>query len=204
MVARVSDLKKQQENQQSQLQDLRENKKDVLAGLRSRQGEIKKALAQFEADESNIAAQIAAYNRRVKSGNAGPALPTFTGRFGRPINARITSGFGMRYHPIIHKVRLHAGIDFGAHIGTTVVAAADGRVVATGYGSGFGNRVIIDHGGGVMTIYGHLSRFRCSPGQMVHKGEPIAASGNSGLSTGPHLHFEVRVNGNPVNPLSRF
>jgi len=94
-------------------------------------------------------------------------------------------------------------VDFGAPVGTSVYAAAAGIVVATGTGRGYGNRVIIDHGGGVMTVYAHLSGFSCSPGQQVSRGQRIASSGNTGLSTGPHLHFEVRINGRPVNPLGR-
>jgi murein DD-endopeptidase MepM/ murein hydrolase activator NlpD len=115
----------------------------------------------------------------------------------------MTSGFGMRYHPILHITRLHAGVDFGAPIGTTIHAAADGVVIATRQMRSAGNVVMIDHGGGLSTVYMHCSRFLVAPGQRVSRGDPIAAVGNTGLSTGPHLHFEVRINGQPVNPLGK-
>lgn len=201
LVLQISGLEKRQREQEQNLESTRAEKAEALGQLRQQQGALQHMIAQFDEDEQNIASEIAAYSRRVQEGTAGPPLPAFTGRFSRPINARITSTFGMRYHPILHYTRMHAGIDFGAPIGTPIKAAADGRVVATGYGSGYGQRVIVDHGGGIMTLYGHCSAIYCSPGQIVHRGQRIAAVGNSGLSTGPHLHFEVRVNGRPVNPL---
>ena len=113
----------------------------------------------------------------------------------------MTSGFGMRYHPILHITRMHTGCDFGAPIGTTIHAAAAGIVIHSSYMNGYGNVVIIDHGGGISTVYAHCSRIVVSDGQSIKRGQYIANVGSTGLSTGPHLHFEVRVNGHPVNPL---
>ena len=121
-----------------------------------------------------------------------------------PANGPKTSDFGWRMHPIYHRVRFHAGIDIGGGYGSPVYAAADGIVIYAGPARGYGWLVIIDHGrrGGhdVATAYAHLSRDRVSVGEEVSAGEMIGAIGNEGVSTGPHLHFEVRVDGEPVNP----
>jgi murein DD-endopeptidase MepM/ murein hydrolase activator NlpD len=116
--------------------------------------------------------------------------------------APITSRFGMRFHPILHILRLHAGIDFGAPVGSPVRAVADGKVEIAGPVSGFGNHVRIQHDG-FETSYSHLSEIppNIKPGALVRLGEVIALSGNTGLSTGPHLHFEYYLNGSAVDPL---
>ncbi len=123
-----------------------------------------------------------------------------TGSFMRPVTGPITSNFGYRYHPILHRRRLHAGTDFGVHTGTPIHAADSGIVILSGHSGGYGNCIIIDHGHGLTTLYGHCSRLVVSEGQSVHKGDLIAFSGSTGLSTGPHLHWEVRRNGTPVHP----
>jgi len=118
-----------------------------------------------------------------------------------PVAGHITSGFGMRYHPILHYERFHAGLDFGAPYGSPIVAAANGQVVAAGWAGGYGHEVQIAHGGGVLTLYGHMSGIVAQPGEKVRQGQVIGYVGSTGLSTGPHLHFEVRVDGRAVNPL---
>lgn len=117
-----------------------------------------------------------------------------------PVNGRVISRFGERADPFSGEGALHWGVDISAGIGTPVHAAADGIVVQAGFMSGYGRLVVIDHGNGLRTWYGHLSHFDAIPGQEVRRGEVIAESGSSGRSTGAHLHFEVRVGGNPVNP----
>ena len=119
-----------------------------------------------------------------------------------PVEGPITSYFGYRYHPILHFTRFHAGVDIGAGWGSPIVAAGDGRVIGSGWGGGYGREVEIAHGGGIVSLYGHMSQIVAQPGSFVHRGELIGYVGSSGLSTGPHLHFEVRQNGTPVNPLS--
>jgi murein DD-endopeptidase MepM/ murein hydrolase activator NlpD len=203
LVRRISGLAADQRSQEDSLQDVRQEKKEVLSELRQKQGELQRLLAQFQADENSIASQIRAYQARSRAGGT-IKLPPFSGRFSAPVRARMTSPFGYRYHPILKVRRLHAGVDFGASSGTPIKAAADGVVIAAQYMRGYGNVVMIDHGGGLSTVYGHCSRLACSSGQRVTRGQHIANVGSTGMSTGPHLHFEVRVNGRAVNPLGRF
>jgi murein DD-endopeptidase MepM/ murein hydrolase activator NlpD len=116
--------------------------------------------------------------------------------------ARITSGFGMRKHPILGRMRGHMGIDYAAGVGTPIMAAGDARVAFVGWKGGYGRAVILDHGGGRTTLYGHMSRFGSERvGQRVAQGAVIGYVGMSGLATGPHLHYEFRVNGVHQNPL---
>ena len=135
--------------------------------------------------------------------NTGPNIGT--GKISaRPVanSFRITSTFGMRVHPVTGKKRMHKGVDFGTPVGTSVTSAGDGKVVKAGTGTGYGNVVYIDHGNGITTRYAHLSSFTVKPGDNVKAGQEIAKSGNSGLGTGPHLHFEVRQNDEAKDPLS--
>ena len=120
-----------------------------------------------------------------------------------PVNgAHLTSSFGMRFHPILNFSRLHQGVDFGAPTGSPVLAAAGGRVTFAGPHGGHGNYIQVLHHPGLMTAYAHLSRFAVRPGASVAQGQVIGYVGSTGLSTGPHLHYETWVNGKPVNPVS--
>jgi murein DD-endopeptidase MepM/ murein hydrolase activator NlpD len=118
-----------------------------------------------------------------------------------PVRGWVTSPFGNRIGPFNGKIQFHEGIDIAAQIGTPVVAPADGVVIKAGFEAGYGNMVELSHGYGLKTVFGHNSRLNVKPGQRVKRGDIIAYSGNTGSSTGPHVHYEVRVNGLPVNPL---
>jgi murein DD-endopeptidase MepM/ murein hydrolase activator NlpD len=118
-----------------------------------------------------------------------------------PGYTRITSQFGMRTHPITGIYKLHTGTDIGAPLGATFIAANDGVVLKAEYNTAYGNMVIIDHGGGVTTLYGHGSEILVQAGDVVTQGTPVLKVGSTGYSTGPHAHFEVRVNGEYQNPL---
>jgi murein DD-endopeptidase MepM/ murein hydrolase activator NlpD len=121
-----------------------------------------------------------------------------------PSSTYITSSFGNRLHPILKSWIYHTGVDIGASSGKNILAAASGTVIMAGWYGGYGNCVMIDHGGGIVTLYGHASALNVSKGQTVSQGQVIAYVGSTGRSTGPHLHFEVRVNGQYVNPMSYF
>ena len=119
---------------------------------------------------------------------------------GAPVAGRMTSGFGMRRHPILGYARMHAGIDFAAGYGAPIHATSDGRVNFAGRHGGHGNYVRLDHGGGIGTGYAHMSRIAVSPGSSVRRGQVIGYVGSTGLSTGPHLHYELYRGGRAVNP----
>lgn len=125
-----------------------------------------------------------------------------SGLLGAPVNGRITSGYGARRHPILGYVRMHAGIDFAAGWGAPIYAATDGRVTFAGWHGGHGNYVRLDHGGGIATGYGHMSRIAVAPGVSVRRGQVIGYVGSTGLSTGPHLHYEMYRGGQTINPMS--
>ena len=116
--------------------------------------------------------------------------------------SRRTSGFGMRQHPILHTQRAHTGVDYAAPTGTPVMSVADGVVVESSYQGAYGNMVVVQHNGQQATVYAHLSRMQVKRGQSIKQGDVIGAVGTTGLSTGPHLHFEFRVNGRHVDPLT--
>ncbi len=115
----------------------------------------------------------------------------------------VASGYGMRMHPIYKTSKMHTGMDFTAPVGTEIYATGNGTVGKIEFnGRGYGHNIIINHGYGYETLYGHLSRMLVRPGQKVKRGDLIAYVGNSGSSTGPHLHYEVRKNGDPINPVN--
>lgn len=131
---------------------------------------------------------------------SGLILPPGTGQLMYPTIGEITSNFGWRTHPILGTERFHSGIDFGADYGSLVYASAQGRVIYADWYGGYGNAVIIDHGNGMTTLYAHCSELYVKDGDAVKKGQPISAVGSTGFSTGPHLHFELRANGEPTDP----
>ncbi|MGD9154622.1 MAG: peptidoglycan DD-metalloendopeptidase family protein [Bacillota bacterium] len=164
-----------------------------LTKIKTDRARLERALDELEATSRKLEAQI----RRSQS--KGKLLGS--GQLSWPVRGRISSPFGWRLHPILKRRKYHTGIDFAVPRGTPVKAADGGVVLVSGWRGGYGNFIAIDHGKGISTCYGHNSRLLVRAGQRVKKGQKIALSGSTGLSTGPHLHFEVRVNGNPVNPL---
>ena len=119
-----------------------------------------------------------------------------------PVAASVSSSFGMRVHPILGSHRFHRGVDLRAGFGTPIRASAEGRVTFAGWNGGYGRQVMIDHGQGLASMYAHMSRMAARPGSQVRRGDIIGYVGSTGLSTGPHLHYEVLQNGKPVNPLA--
>jgi murein DD-endopeptidase MepM/ murein hydrolase activator NlpD len=158
-------------------------------------------LAELEEDSNEIQHSL---EQELARRRANPGryrnLPRWSGSFSMPARGPVTSGFGYRYHPVLKYRRLHTGLDIGAGYGSAVYAAAAGEVIFASWRGGYGQCIIVLHGGGVATLYAHLSRIHVRAGQTVRRGQKIGAVGSTGLSTGPHLHFEVRRNGVPVNP----
>lgn len=145
--------------------------------------------------------EVANMIRRSQMSSAGySGAPAGAGGMIWPISGPITSEFGWRPHPIFGTARFHSGLDIGGDYGMPIYAAAGGTVIYAGWISGYGNAVIIDHGGGVTTLYGHNDSLNVSEGENVAQGQVIAMCGSTGNSTGPHCHFEVRENGEPVSP----
>ena len=157
----------------------------------------------IEALERQEAAAKAAQS--AGGGSTTSVVTTGTGRFIWPsYTTRVTSNYGMRTNPVSGIYRLHSGVDIGASYGTDIYAADSGTVVTSQYGGGYGNYVVIYHGNGYSTLYGHMSQRLVSSGQSVSQGQVIGRVGSTGNSTGPHLHFEIRVNGSTTNPLNYF
>ncbi|HEX8834481.1 MAG TPA: M23 family metallopeptidase, partial [Abditibacteriaceae bacterium] len=122
--------------------------------------------------------------------------------WGAPVSGRMSSRYGMRFHPVLRRRKLHTGADLAAGMGTPFRAARSGRVLYSGWKKAYGNTIIIDHGDGTTSLYGHASKLGVRAGQPIRGGEYIGNVGSTGYSTGPHLHFEVRKNGRPVDPSS--
>ncbi|MBI3976070.1 MAG: peptidoglycan DD-metalloendopeptidase family protein [Armatimonadetes bacterium] len=175
-------------------------KADLLARIQRERSLYEQVVEDLERTDRELVALI----RRIQAVEGLGLVPVARVRdFLLPARGRFTSGFGMRRHPIFGVRRMHGGVDIAAPRGTPVVAAGDGAVAYTGWFGGYGKIVIIDHGGGLSTLYAHLSTILTRPGQRVRKGQLIARVGSTGYSTGPHVHFEIRVNGTPVNPIGR-
>jgi murein DD-endopeptidase MepM/ murein hydrolase activator NlpD len=178
------------------------------------QDSIQARIKDYQDEADAVATQESALSSLIRSKETVTVAPSFSGGGGGgggggdvsgavsgsglmwPVSGTLTSGFGYRWG------RLHAGIDIAVGIGTPIHAAKAGVVIFSGVMSGYGNVVVIDHGGGLSTLYGHQSRTAASEGASVNQGQVIGYSGNTGHSTGPHLHFETRIGGTPQNPRS--
>jgi len=151
--------------------------------------------ARIQAAQAAAAAAAAAARASASAPASAPVpLVASSSGFVWPVHGVVTSGFGWRWG------RMHEGIDIAVANGTAVVSAASGTVIIAGWMGGYGNLVVVDHGNGISTAYGHNTTVTVGPGQHVAQGQLIAYSGNTGHSTGPHVHFEVRVGGSPVDP----
>jgi len=158
---------------------------------------------QYAADEKRIDREIKAMQEELKKQQTPP---TATGSYMWPSTSCyvVTSKYGWRTISLYGTAKFHAGIDIGAAMGTAIVASDGGNVIVSTYDGGYGNYVMINHGDGRSTLYGHMSSRAVSVGQTVTKGQVIGYVGSTGNSTGPHIHFEIRVNGGTVNPLKYF
>ncbi|MCR4719833.1 MAG: peptidoglycan DD-metalloendopeptidase family protein [Firmicutes bacterium] len=187
------------EAKQNQIKSKQVEKQKIIDALSKDINELKKQEAAQEKAEKELQNQI---NSALKSSTQQTVKYSGNGKFGFPLTSytRISSTYGYRIHPITGTKKLHTGIDYAAPYGTSILAAEDGVVLTAGWNSGYGYCVTINHGGGYVTLYGHCSSLLVSAGQSVKRGQTIAKVGSTGNSTGNHLHFEVRINGNTVNP----
>lgn len=198
----VAQLESDEESYAALVDNLRQEGRKIAADLRRRAAEERRRVA---AQEAAAARRQAAAQRSQPSAPSGTAAPPASqGALLWPANGPKTSDYGWRTHPIFGTRRFHAGIDIGAGSGVPIVAADSGVVVSAGTQGGYGNTVVLDHGGGLATLYAHQSSMAVSAGQRVARGEVIGFVGSTGYSTGPHLHFEVRVNGGTRDPMGYF
>jgi murein DD-endopeptidase MepM/ murein hydrolase activator NlpD len=199
----VVDKQNQLNAQRQAFDGLRSAVKGELARQANLFQQVQSRKVDFEAQIAALQAQSDALAASLRSLQSGQGVaPTGHGVLAVPIpGAPITSGFGPRLHPIFGDVRMHTGVDFGATSGTPIHAAADGVVVSAGALGGYGNATVIDHGKSLATLYGHQSLIIVSAGDKVQRGQVIGFVGCTGNCTGPHLHFEVRIAGTPVDPM---
>ena len=217
-VESIVNLEAQLEQEYTDLEALKStvesNKATVAAMMRQKESELADISGDIEdaqSDADYYAAEIQAQEELIaaikraeaEKAAAGVEEHPYTGgafRWPCPSSTRVTSDYGTRVSPMSGASSNHKGIDIGASAGADIIAAADGTVTAASYSSAAGNYVMIDHGNGLTTLYGHCSQLQARVGQTVQAGDIIALSGSTGRSTGPHLHFEVRVNGERTNP----
>lgn len=197
--ADLNTKKAQLEAYKSSLLSEQEQKKKLLSQLEDQKDKLEQMLDELERVSNELSKKIRdiiAKQKTKRIYKGGKLLWPLDGYY------EITSYFGMRFHPILKKNKMHTGIDIGAPYGAKVLAAADGDVILTGWVEGYGKTIILDNGSGISTLYAHMSSINVSVGQKVKKGDVIGRVGATGYATGPHLHFEVRINGDVTNPLN--
>jgi murein DD-endopeptidase MepM/ murein hydrolase activator NlpD len=168
----------------------------LVSRLSTQKNELKADLEKQERESAEI-------GNIIKKSQVHSKLTYTGGAMGWPAPdyVRISSPYGWRFHPVLNRRKLHTGVDLASPSGSRVLAAADGEVIFAGSYGGYGNAVIIDHGSGLSTLYGHNSSLMVGVGEKVKRGQQIARVGSTGLATGPHVHFEVRKSGSPVDPM---
>ena len=209
----IESNKKELETQKQEVDTVKTQKQAKNDVLESKKSEKKEAVSKLSADAQAKQKEIDEYTAQIrqaaakKKSSSSSSAKVYTGgtfKWPCPGYSRISDYYGYRLHPIYKKQILHKGIDMAASSGTPILAAADGTVIfaSTGWNGGYGNCIEIDHGGGLVTLYGHCKFLSVSTGQKVKKGQQIAGVGTTGSSTGNHLHFGVILNGSYVNPAS--
>ncbi|HEX2953945.1 MAG TPA: peptidoglycan DD-metalloendopeptidase family protein [Bacillota bacterium] len=198
------DLEKQQQVYTAIQQQVDKEKKEYSQYVVRSQMELE----SIQADRKRLEAALDEYERtsreieqQIKKTERTDGIRLGTGKMIWPVRGRIASPFGYRYHPILHRQKYHNGLDIAVPSGTPVLAADSGVVLVSGWRGGYGNYVAIDHGNGISSAYGHNSVLLVRVGDKVVRGQVIAKSGSTGLSTGPHVHFEIRIKGQPANPM---
>jgi murein DD-endopeptidase MepM/ murein hydrolase activator NlpD len=188
--AQIADLKARYEEQNIHIKELEKAEEECTEEYEA----MLKEMERVNQEVKKMAAELAKQSKYVGGEYLWPTPGYYT----------ITSHYGNRYHPITKKYSLHTGVDIGAPSGAKVLAANAGTVIISGWNSAYGNYIVINHGGGQTTLYGHLSKRYVEKGATVKRGDTIGLVGSTGWSTGPHLHFEISINGNPKNPMNYF
>jgi murein DD-endopeptidase MepM/ murein hydrolase activator NlpD len=204
---RLAELKSYLEVKLASLNETLELRSAYLKELEDDHAELEKAEDEMKEQADKLTQEIR--EAQAAAQRANQTSSTYVGgkmTWPLPGHYTITSPFGMRFHPVLKQNRLHTGVDIAGYNcnGSKVVAAADGVVIVSKYNTAYGNYIVIDHGGGITTLYAHSSRLVAKVGDKVKAGQEIMKVGTTGYSTGPHLHFEVRENGNYVNPLNGY
>lgn len=199
-------LKEDEENKMYELQSLQENKQLIISQLEGQQSEINEEIGDLLAYNEELRRRLdsifESINNEVNNNDEIiEQLPVDNG-FLRPANGTITDTFGPRINPVTGVPGMHNGIDYANVTGTPILATKNGVVSYSGWIDGYGNTIILDHGEGIQSVYAHASDLAASVGQAVSQGAVIAYIGSTGMSTGPHLHFEIRIYGTPVDPYS--
>lgn len=209
--AQLQAQEQEQQRARNQLDILAQERSNLVAVADAQRRHVASEVAQIEdlsaSQEAELEALIVERQRELEAQReaarraAGIVGTTSApGALAWPVSGTITSPFGYRRNPFGGGMEFHQGLDIAAPMGTTITAAAAGTVISAGWYGGYGNYILIDHGGGMATGYGHCSQIFVSVGQQVQKGQAIGAVGSTGVSTGPHVHFEVRINGKAVDP----
>lgn len=193
LAAQVEEATARQRDLTAKVEAERARRSELLRRYESEQAQHEDLVDSLQAESESLEAEL----KKLQSIGTAPG----PGGLFWPTNGYKTSDFGYRTHPIFGSRRMHTGVDISGSVGQPIIAAASGTVVHAGWRGGYGLTVVIDHGGGMATLYAHQSALAVSTGQRVEGGQKIGEVGSTGYSTGPHLHFEVRINGEPRNPM---